>query len=174
MKMDNKKELPKRKHPRLDNYDYSSAGAYFVTICTQNRRCILSHIVGRGLAPAETDGIEYTTLGKIAEEQLLLLEDRYPSLSVDKYIIMPNHIHAILVLENDAAGASPRPTIMDAICAYKSLTTRECKKVRLTGKLFQTSFYEHVIRGDADYQEIAEYIINNPKQWELDQLYCKD
>jgi hypothetical protein len=56
MKMDKEKELPKRKHPRLDNYDYSSAGAYFVTICTQNRRCVLSRIVGRGLAPAETTG----------------------------------------------------------------------------------------------------------------------
>ena len=107
MEMDNKIELPKRKHPRLHHYDYSSAGAYFVTICTQNRRCVLSSIVGRVLAPAETDEIEYTTFGKIAEEQLLLLEDRYPCLSVDRYVIMPNHIHVILVLEGDAAGASP-------------------------------------------------------------------
>ena len=60
MQMDKEKELPKRKHPRLDNYDYSSAGAYFITICTQNRRCVLSRIVGRGLAPAETTAIEYT------------------------------------------------------------------------------------------------------------------
>ena len=74
----------KRRHPRLDNYDYSAAGAYFVTICTQNRRCVLSHVVGRGLAPAEIGGMEYTLFGKIAEEQLLLLEDRYPCLSVDR------------------------------------------------------------------------------------------
>ena len=63
--MDEKNKLPKRKHPRLDNYDYSSAGAYFVTICTQNRRCVLSRIVGRGLAPAEANGMEYTSFGKI-------------------------------------------------------------------------------------------------------------
>ena len=87
--MDKEKELPKRKHPRLDNYDYSSAGAYFVTICTENRRCMLSRVVGRGLAPAETTGIEYTLFGKIAEKQLFLLEDRYPYLAVDKYVIMP-------------------------------------------------------------------------------------
>ena len=80
MKMDKEIELPKRKHPRLDHYNYSSAGAYFVTICTQNRRCVLSRIVGRGLAPAETHEIEYTAFWKIAEEQLLLLEDRYPCL----------------------------------------------------------------------------------------------
>ena len=151
--MDKEKELPQRKHPRLDNYDYGSAGAYFVTICTQNRRCVLSRIVGRGLAtaeaggmeyttfgnvgrglataeaggmeyttfgnvgrglaPAEASGIEYTSFGKIAEQQLLSLEDRYAYLSVDQYVIMPNHIHVVLILESEAAGASPRPTVTD-------------------------------------------------------------
>ena len=110
MKMDNEKQLPKRKHPRLDNYDYSSAGAYFITICTQNRRCMLSRIVGRGLAPAETTAIEYTSLGEIAEKQLFLLADRYLYLTIDQYVIMPSHIHAILILNGEAAGASPRPT----------------------------------------------------------------
>ena len=129
----------------------------------------MSHIVGRGLAPAE---IQYTAYGRIAQEQLLLLEQRYPTLRVDRYVIMPNHIHMILVLE-ETAGASPRPTVMDIICAYKSLTTRECKKVQPVEKLFQTSFYEHVIRGQEDYHEITEYIANNPKQWELDALYSK-
>ena len=162
--------LPKRKHPRMNHYDYSTAGAYFITVCTQNRRCLLSRIVGRGLAPAE---IQYTAYGQIAQEQLLILEQRYPSLKIDQYVIMPNHIHAILLLE-EAAGDSQRPTIMDVVCAYKSLTTRECKKVRPVDKLFQTSFYEHVIRGREDYDEIVEYIVNNPKQWELDNLYSEE
>ena len=162
--------LPRRKHPRLDHYDYSTAGAYFVTICTQNRRCLLSEIVGRGLAPAE---IHYTAYGQIAREQLLSLEQRYPPLKIDQFVIMPNHIHMILLLEK-TAGASPRPTIMDIVCAYKSLTTRECKKVQSIDKLFQASFYERVIRGRKDYHEIAEYIMNNPKQWELDKLYAKE
>ena len=109
MKMDKEKELPQRKHPRLVNYDYGSAGAYFITICTQNRRCVLSRIVGRGLAPAEASGMEYTSFGNIAEQQLLLLEERYEYLSVDKYVIMPNHIHVVLILEIEAAGASPPP-----------------------------------------------------------------
>ena len=162
--------LPKRKHTRLTHYAYNAAGAYFVTICTQNRRCLLSHIVGRGLAPAE---IQYTIYGRIAKEQLLLLEKRYPSLKIDQYVIMPNHIHMILFLE-ETAGASPRPTISDIICAYKSLTTRDCKKERPIDKLFQTSFFEHIIRGHEDYDEIAEYIVNNPKQWELDKLYLEE
>ena len=88
-------------------------------------------------------------------------------------MIMPNHIHAILILE-EAAGVIPRPTITDIVCAYKSLTTRECKKVYPIDKLFQTSFYEHVIRGQSDYDEIATYILNNPKQWELDNLYSTE
>ena len=172
--MNKEKELPKRKHPRLNNYDYSSAGAYFVTICTQNRWCVLSRIVGRGLAPAETTAIEYTPLGEIAEKQLFLLEDRYPYLTIDQYVIMPNHIHAILILNGEAAGASPRPTVTDIVCAYKSLTTRECKKSGFGEKLFQTSFYEHIIRSREDYEEIVKYIYENPIRWYYDELYTEE
>jgi len=247
-----KKELPKRKHPRLKHFDYSSAGAYFVTICTQNRRCVLSQIVGRGLAPADNQTqepadnqtqepadnqtqepadnqtqvhadnrtqvpadnytqipaekkshpftaedvckeIKYTKFGEIAEQQLLLLEERYKNLLVDKYVIMPNHIHVIFILKSAGAslchadekeagaspchadekeaGASPRPTVMDIVCAYKSLTTRECKKNGFSGKLFQTSFYEHIVRNQEDYDRIFGYIHENPKRWMFDELY---
>ena len=174
MDMDKEKELPKRKHPRLDNYDYSSAGAYFVTICTQNRRRVLSRIVGRGLAPAETTAIEYTYLGETAEKQLFLLADRYPYLTIDQYVIMPNHIHAILILNGETAGASPRPTLTDIVCTYKSLITRECKKNGFREKLFQTSFYEHIIRGREDYKEIVKYIYENPIRWHYDELYTDE
>ena len=172
--MDSEKSLPKRKHPRLDNYDYSTSGAYFITICTHNRRCLLSRIVGRGLAPAEKNEIEYTSLGKIAEKQLFLLEERYNYLSIDQYVIMPNHIHIIIILKDETAGASPRPTITDIVCTYKSLTTRESKKNGFKEKLFQTSFYEHIIRGQEDYKEIAKYICENSTQWYYDELYAQD
>ena len=169
--METKNELPKRRHPRLKKFDYSTTGAYFITICTHDRRCMLSHIVGRGLAPAETKGIEYTLFGEIAEKQLFLLEERYSHLEIDQYVIMPNHIHAIFILHKNAAGASPRPTIIDIVCTYKSLTTRECKNNGLSDKLFQTSFYEHVIRGREDYDEIKKYIYENPMHWYYDELY---
>ena len=172
--MDNKKELPKRKHPRLENFDYSSNCAYFITICTQNRRCVLSHIVGRGLAPAETHDIEYTLFGEIAQRQLLLLEKRYSCLTIDQYVIMPNHIHVVFILQGGTAGASPRPTIMDIICAYKSLTTIEYKRNGFNDKLFQNSFYEHIIRGQEDYNEIRKYIHENPTSWHNDELYTKE
>ena len=165
-------ELPKRKQHRLAGYDYSKSGYYFVTICTQNRRCVLSRIVGRGLAPAETPEIAYTLFGEIAKKQLLILKDRYPCLALDRYVIMPDHIHAILILNGEMAGedvgfvkSAIRPTIMDIVCTYKSLTTRECKKNGFDGKLFQTSFYEHIIRDKEDYEEIVKYIYENPIRW---------
>ena len=122
------------------------------------------------MSPAE---IQYTQYGNIAREQLLLLEKRFSSLKIDQYVIMPNHIHAILLLEETAAGQQ-RPTIMDIVCVYKSLATKECKKAQPIDKIFQTSFYEHVIRGQEDYDEIAKYIVNNPKQWEIDKLYSQE
>ena len=172
--MEIKQELPERKHPRLKNYDYSSAGAYFITICTAKRKNMLSRIVGRGLAPAEMSEVEYTSFGKIAEEQLLLLENRYPNLWIDTYVIMPNHIHVVFVLDDKAAGASPRPTITDVVCAYKSLTTIACKKKGLDSKLFQDSFHDHIIRDGKDYDKIVEYIHQNPTNWYYDDLYGEE
>ena len=87
---------------------------------------------------------------------------------------MPNHIHFILFLNEDTAGASPRPTIMDIVCAYKSLTTIECRKNGFSDKLFQSSFYEHIIRGREDYDEIRKYIYENPLNWYYDELYLKE
>ena len=173
-----KDNLPERKHPRLEKYDYSSPGAYFITVCIQDRKCVLSRIVGRGLAPAAylsndriNDSIEYTKYGEIAKRQLIALEERYFYLKIDCYVIMPNHIHAIFVLDNKAAGASPRPTLTDIVCAYKSLTTAEVKKCGFVGKLFQDSFYEHIIRNSDDYRETVDYILSNPIKWYFDELY---
>ena len=171
-----KNSLPQRKHTRMKGFDYSTSGAYFVTICTQNRQCLFSRIICRDFSSTE---VQYTDYGKIAEEQLFLLEKRFSCLKVDRYVIMPNHIHAILILEK-AAGASPRPTdvknatLAEIVCAYKSLTTRRCKSIQPIDKIFQASFYEHVIRGHEDYGKISEYIVNNPKKWELDSLYMKE
>ena len=123
----------------------------------------MSRVVGRGLAPAVTVEAELTQWGKIAEDQLLSLEKRYPFVTINKYAIMPDHIHVILLFNDQAAGASPRPTLMDVICAFKSLTTGECKRNGLLQeRLFQTSFHEHIIRGREDYEEIADYIQKNP------------
>ena len=162
-------DLPKRKPHHLPEYLYQS-GAYFVTVCTDKRKPILSRIVvGQGLAPAVP---ELTVYGRIVEKQLLSLETRFRGLKIDKYVIMPNHVHAIIFLENPtAAGASPRPTVSSAICAFKSLSTLQCKRQHPIDKVFQNSYYDHIIRNQNDYDEIWTYIDNNPQKWELDKLY---
>ena len=109
MKMD----LPKRKGTRLKDYDYSQNGAYFVTICSHNKQCIFGSIVGEGLAPPE---IVMSNYGKIINTQLLNLEKRYYYIKVDKFVIMPNHIHITLMLQK-TGGASPSPTVSDIVCS---------------------------------------------------------
>lgn len=178
--MKNANNYPSRKHPRLKNYDYSANGYYFVTVCSENMSCVFSSInrnTGCKLAPNDrkyTDTVvSLSDVGLIAEQQLFDLESRFGFVKINKYVIMPNHIHAIIILDNQTAGASPRPTLTDIICAYKSLTTRICNKSqnRLGRKLFQTSFYEEIIRNEKAYQRIWEYIAENPRKWQNDEYY---
>jgi len=162
-------EAKNRIHPRLKDWDYSHNGAYFVTVCVDKRRPILSTIVGRGLAPAIA---ELNLWGKTVEAELLNIENRFPNIKIDKYVIMPNHVHAILILESEVAGASPRPTVSDAICAWKSLSTRGCRQKGFTGqKLWQTSFYDHITRDENDYLTRWNYIDTNPARWAEDEYY---
>lgn len=166
-------KIPNRKHTRLKEYDYSQNGYYFVTICTEKRAKILSKIVGRGLAPAEREyTINLTRYGKIAEQQLFDLEKRYNNIKVDYYVIMPNHIHIIIEI-NETAGASPRPTLDNVICSYKSLTTILINRIdNVAGrKVFQTSYFDHIIRNEQELFEIRKYIDENPTKWELDKYY---
>ncbi len=162
-------ELPKRKSPRLMGYDYSSPGAYFITICTKDKRCILSDVVvGVGLAPP---AVRLTAIGKTIDEQIKLLPTRYPSITIDKYVIMPNHVHILLSLREVPGGASPSPTVIDVVRAFKSLSTRLCRP-RLGKKLlFQRSYHDHVIRNEQDYQRIWNYIDGNPGKWTEDCFY---
>ena len=166
MKMDKEKELPKRKPTRLKNFDYSSAGAYFVTICIRDRMNILSEIVktdltatdktnglevGEGLAPPEIT-VKLKPCGEVVKEQLQLIETRFPSVTIEDYVIMPDHIHAVIFLHGKAGGASPSPTLDDVICAFKSLISRDCKRKYGIEKIFQRSSADHIIRKPADFR----------------------
>ncbi len=170
-------ELPKRKATRLKGYDYSLNNGYFVTVCTHNRKHVFGHIpnVGQGLAPAET---ELSVYGMIARKQIMNLETRYPFLKIDKYIIMPDHIHMIIMFNKEAmtAGASPCPTeeksdftkvtLSDVMCAFKSLTTRACKQNGFSGKLFHSSYNDEIIRNVQHYEEIWKYVDTNILRWQ--------
>ena len=111
MIMENEKELPKRKPTRLNYFNYNSPGAYFLTICTENRRKILSHIVGGDVHDAPQSDVSYlpkrielSYYGKIADKYINQLNDYYENIKVDRYVIMPNHVHIILFVS--AGGAS--------------------------------------------------------------------
>ena len=179
MKMDHEKGLPQRKSTRLKNFDYSSAGAYFVTICVRNRMHILSEIVksnlsatdrtvdlavGEGLAPPEIT-VKLKPCGEIVKEQLQLLETRFPCVTVADYVIMPDHIHAVISLHEKAGGASPSPTLDDVVCSFKSLTSRSCKQRFGIEKMFQRSYAEHIVRDRDDYETRKKYICENPMRW---------
>ena len=166
--------LPIRKQHRLASYDYSTPGTYFLTICTHNRRCVLSEIAaGEGLAPPVP---ALTEIGQIAEAQLLELPKRFPRVRIEKYVVMPNHIHMLLTLaeEKPAGGASPAPTsVVDVVRVYKSLTTRLSRPFFSGSVLFQRSFYDHIVRNDEDFRNIWDYIDGNPGKWSEDRFWSE-
>lgn len=161
-------EYRKRKHPRLKQYDYSLPGYYYVTVHMTENAPSLSSIIPKAFP--ERACVQLSATGSIIETQLLALESRFEHLSVDKYVIMPTHIHMILCLTDEAAGASPRPMLSGIVGAFKSLSTRICNAYANTPgrKLFQTSFYETVLRNEKTYQECWRYIDENPEKWILD------
>ena len=165
-------EKKERKTIRLKGFDYSSAGAYFVTICTKNRRCILSEIVGAGVL--DSPKVVLTKYGNIAEKQIQAMDALHENLSVDKYVIMPNHIHLLVrilcVTDERGSSGTPTPTYNSHISRFVSTFKRYCNK-QCGEKLWQRGFYDHVIRNDDDYDAIWQYIDENPIKWELDKFY---
>ena len=159
-------DTPKRKPNRLPNFDYSTPGAYFITICVEGKRCILADIVGGGALDAPQ--IQLTPLGKISEKNILS-GNRIPNVRIDNYVIMPNHIHLLISVNYDGTSKAPSPTnavIPHFVSTFKRFCHRDAGI-----RLFQRSYHDHVIRGEADYFKIWEYIENNPAKWEEDCFY---
>ena len=142
--------FPSRKNPRMRNFDYSSSCYYFITICTWKKTCIFG----------KPDALN--AWGITAETVLTEIEKHFVHVKVDKYVIIPNHVHMILVLGNTNAGVS---TI---IGQYKSSVTRIIRKTQPHQKIWQTSFHDHVIRNQKDYERIWLYIDANPQNWNKD------
>ena len=167
-------EKKERKVTRLPEYDYSSAGAYFVTICTKNRQCFLSKIVG---AIHESPLVELMPYGRIVDAIIVRLPDRY-GIKIDNYVIMPNHIHLLISIEaefsNGAIRESPlqkHSTISKVIGYLKMNASKEIHKHGYVDQIWQRGFYDHVVRNDDDYDAIWQYIDENPIKWELDKFY---
>lgn len=169
--MENEKTLPERKNPRLKGFDYSKTGVYFLTICTQNRKNILSTIVGEG-SPLPL----LTPYGEIVDVWIQKIPEKYPDASVDCYVIMPNHIHILLSIVKDDGRADLSPTVNTIIGWLKYQSTKEINKLRAStqDKIFQRSFFDHIIRNRDDYEEHVKYIYENPIRWYYDELYTEE
>ena len=144
-------EYQQRKHPRLKAYDYSGNGAYFITICTRQREPLLGSIRTDGRLREEADlgmgQIELSAVGQICRQFL-------------EGIPMPDHIHLLLVLDDAACSGgqgSDRPTVQRILHAFKRLSSQQAGR-----KLWQESFYEHIVRNETDLHEIRQYILQNP------------
>ena len=144
------RDYPKRKWPRLREYDYSSEGYYYLTLCTKNRKCLLSEI---RLNEYDEARVALTQIGSVVESYIRSIP------GIDKYVIMPNHIHMIVYKTNG------KPIATD-IRSFKGLVTK-----KIGESIWQDYYYDHVIRNEADYLEKWRYIDENPAKWATDEYH---
>ena len=160
--------LPKRKIVRLSEFDYSTPGFYFITICTFHKKLVFGLV---------QDGrVLLNHCGEIATDHLVLVQHHIENVFIDKYVVMPNHIHMILQIV-EAGKEQPKSVrlhsqkstqiVPKVVQMYKASVTRS---LGMSG-LWQRSYYEHVIRNEVDYSRIWEYIDTNPIKWEMDAYY---
>ena len=160
--------MEQRKHPRLREYDYSQAGVYFITVCVKYRSPVLSNLVGRGdHTPPQ---VELTPYGEILDKYIRGIDGTYKFVTVDKYVIMPNHFHMLVSISADDGGHggvwSPRPTVQTVLRSLKTLVTKE-----IGHSIWQASFHDHIIRDERDYLSHWQYIDSNPSKWAEDEYY---
>lgn len=153
-------DLPKRKNIRLNDYNYSSNGAYFITICTKNKENLLWKNVGANCV-RPLDQLPLSKIGIVIENEIYKLNTVYENIKVDKYQIMPNHIHLIIFIYEDSNGRTQfAPTISRIIKQFKGSITKQ-----IEFSIWQKSFYDRVIRNEKEYQSVWNYIHNNPLKY---------
>ena len=155
-----------RRSIRLKGYDYSQAGAYFVTVCTHRRACLFGEIVGDAMRP--------NACGTIVMQAWDVLPTHYPHVALDAFVVMPNHVHGIVLFADDTLGAGlkPAPThkhhaLSEIVRAFKTFSARTINERRATpgAPVWQRNYYEHVVRDETALNRIREYIANNPARW---------
>ena len=164
-------ELPERKTIRLNGYDYRAPGYYFVTFCTKEKRKLLCDIVGTGVPDGPR--VRFTKYGEIAARQLQIMCTFYENMELEKYVIMPNHIHLLIHIKQNENGPSGRPVPTNApISKFVGTFKRFCNK-EYGEDIWQARSHDHIIRGERDYKKIWEYIDNNPAKWAEDCFYTE-
>ena len=146
-----------RRSIRLPGYDYSQAGAYYVTICTATRQCLFGEVVNGEM--------HLNWVGTIAHYEWLSLPRRYPGVNLDALVVMPNHVHGVILL----TGRNPHP-LSELVRRFKSRTARRINERRHTTgtSIWQRDYYEHIVRDEGDLDRIRQYIVGNPARWQED------
>ena len=171
------KELLVRKHPRLKGYDYNSNGAYFITMCVKDGHTMLGQVVGRDApgapsppAPGAMCAMELSEYGKIIHKEIKDTPSYYKNVFIDKFVVMPNHVHMIIFITGeDGAPRAARPTSA-LISRIIGIIKRKTNKT-YGFNMWQTSFYDEIIRNEQAYHNIWQYIDENPIRWAEDELY---
>ena len=161
--------MPKRKQNRLQEYDYNSNGAYFITICTKNKKHLFwkenTNVRANCVRPYE---YQLSSVGIIVNEEIKNINNVYGDIvRIDKYVVMPNHIHMIIVIDDYNSGRTQfAPTVSRIIKQFKGSVTK-----KIGSSIWQRSFYDHIIRDENDYLRIWDYIDTNPLKWYSDEYY---
>ena len=155
----------KRRSMRLRDHDYSTPGAYFITACTQNRSLMFGRVIDGKMVG--------NRLGAVVEDCWSQLPDHYQNVSLDAFVLMPNHIHGIVVIESPPAGvaaASARHGVSEIVRAFKTFSSRKINATRGSpgASVWQRGFYDHVIRGERELDRVRAYIMDNPRKWSED------
>ena len=154
-----------RKHPRLHNYDYAGTGGYFVTFCTKNRKNLLSDI---HVGPDALIGpiLSLTPYGKLTADAISGAVSAYPDVTIPCYVIMPNHVHLVVIIDRSGPMGASGPTLGMIVRSIKTRVTRT-----VGDSIWQEKFYDHIIRSHDDYLQICSYIDSNPAKWSEDEYY---
>ena len=167
---------------RLKDWDYSQNGYYYVTICTKNRECIFGKIVDGKIILSE--------LGGIVNKYWREIPKHFKNIFLDEYVIMPNHIHGIIIIDNDVKSNVETPhwgvsttlkrnphhipqwkpnSLGSIICQFKTICTKQIRSIGYRNFAWQSRFYEEIIQNEHRLNTIRDYIINNPLQWKLNE-----
>jgi Transposase and inactivated derivatives len=174
MKTVNHREYKKlersRRSIRLKGYDYSQAGAYFVTVCVQDRRCLLGNVDDNGVVLSPVGGFVYQCLGQIP--------DRFETVELDEFVIMPNHVHVLIIIHDHVGVIHELPLhkrrrnmLLSKIIGRFKMNSAKMANLKLQNsgqRFWQRNYYEHIVRNENCLNRIREYIINNPMRWQYD------
>ena len=168
------KELPVRKPNRLKGYNYSRKGTYFITICAKDRSELFGYVVGAVVNRPRY--VELTEIGHCIEREIHIMQNIRKNVTIDQYVIMPNHVHMILSITkysgrlttDDSGRLTTAPTVSEIIRLWKRAVSKQ-----LGFSPWQKSFHDHIIRNDIEYKNISDYIENNPQKWEDECFYPK-